>query len=118
MLGRKSMYADEAYKGNFIGADFGLDMDLTNKLPDNWREFNRKFIPLFLEKNIDKTRVAAGLACGMLWTISKGILISDIVLCPNGNNSYLVGEITSGYMYHRGEVLPHRRSVRWFSHIY
>lgn len=115
MLGRKSIYADEAYKGNFIGAGWLEGMDLTNKLSDNWREFNKKFIPIFLEKHIDKTKVTAGLACGMLWTITKGILIEDIVLCPDGKGEYFVGEITSDYDYHKGEILPHRRSVRWFS---
>jgi len=114
MLGRKSIFAEEAFKGNFIGADFGLDMDLKNKLPDNWRDFNKEFIPIFLAKNIDKTKVAAGLACGMLWTVSKGVLIGDIVLCPDGKDSYLVGEVTSEYDFHQGEVLPHRRSVNWF----
>ena len=115
MLGRKSVYADEAYKGNFIGAGWLEDMDLTNKLSDNWREFNKKFIPIFLEKHIDKTKVTAGLACGMLWTVTKGILIEDIVLCPDGKGAYFVGEITSDYDYHKGEILPHRRSVHWFS---
>lgn len=115
MLGRKSIFADEAYKGNFIGADFGLDIDLTNKLPNNWREFNKEFIPKFLEKHLDKTKVAAGLACGFLYTIAKGIEIGDIVLCPDGKGSYFVGEVTSGYIYQKGEVIPHRRNVRWFS---
>ena len=54
MLGRKSVYAEEAHKGNFIGAGWLKDVDLTNKLPDNWRDFNSKFIPLYFEKNPDK----------------------------------------------------------------
>jgi restriction system protein len=117
MLGRKSIYADEAYKGSFIGIDSGLNIDLSNKLPDNWREFNKEFIPIFLEKHIDKTKVAAGLACGMLWTVSKGILISDLILCPDGKGAYFVGEITTNYTYRKDEDLPHRRGVRWFSKV-
>ena len=31
MLGKKSVYAEECYKGNFIGADFGIDIDLIDK---------------------------------------------------------------------------------------
>lgn len=115
MLGQKSIYAAEAYKGNFIGAGWLEETDLTNKLPDSWREFNKKFIPIFLEKHIDKTKVTAGLACGMLYTITKGMLIGDIVLCPDGQGNYYVGEVVGNYEYHKGEILPHQRSVHWYS---
>jgi restriction system protein len=115
MQGRQSIYAEEAYKGNFIAAGFIQDKDLTGHLPDNWREFNKEFIPLFLEQNPQKTKIAAGLACGMLWTISKGIQVGDVVLVPNGRGQYYTGEITGDYKYHREENLPHRRDVRWFS---
>lgn len=117
MLGKKSIHAQEAYKGNFIGADFGIDTDLTNKLPENWREFNKEFIPIFLAKNPDKTKVSAGLACGMLHTIAKGIYTGDIVLCPDGTGNYYVGEVTGDYEYNKGQILPHRRSVKWFSKV-
>lgn len=116
MLGKKSIYAKEAHEGNYIGADYNLKMDLSNKLPESWRDFNKEFIPIFLENHLDKTKVAAGLACGMLWTISKGIQIGDIVLCPDGQGqgSYLVGEIIDNYKYVEGATLPHRRSVCWY----
>ena len=115
MLGRKSVYAQECLKGGFIGADFDVEQDLTKQLPDNWREFNKKFIPIFLSKRPGKSRVAAGLACGALWTVSKGIQQGDIVLCPNGAGSYLIGEVTGGYSYQPGDILPHRRAVSWSS---
>lgn len=115
MLGRKSAYAEEAYKRNFIVAGFIKGRDLSNHLSDNWREFNKKYIPIFLEQNPDKTKVSAGLACGMLWTIAKGVQIGDVVICPDGKGNYYVGEVTGGYEYHKGESLPHRRAVRWFS---
>jgi restriction system protein len=115
MLGRKSAYAEEAYKGNFIGADFGMDQDLTGQLPDSWRDFNEKFIPKYVELNPGKTKISAGLACGMLWTIAKGVQVGDVVLCPDGKGSYYTGEVTSEYEYHNGEILPHRRDVRWFT---
>ncbi|OGG72967.1 hypothetical protein A3A38_01725 [Candidatus Kaiserbacteria bacterium RIFCSPLOWO2_01_FULL_53_17] len=114
MLGQRSAFADEAYKGNFIAAGFIKDKDLAHHLPDNWRDFNKEFIPLFLEQNPGKTRVSAGLACGMLWTVARGIQIGDIVLCPNGQGVYYVGEVTGAYEYHKGQTLPHRRTVRWF----
>ncbi len=115
MLGRQSKYAEEAYKGNFIGADYDIEKDLTNHLPDNWRDFNKEFIPIWFEKNPNKSRVAAGLACGMLWTIAKGLKEGDIVLCPNGKGEYYAGEIIGGYEHQKGQVLQHRRPVRWFS---
>lgn len=117
MLGAKSVFADECYKNNFIGADFLGDINLTGKLPDNWRYFNREFIPIWLDQNPGKSKVAAGLACAMLWTVAKGIKKGDVVLCPNGEGSYYVGEITDDYAFHAGENLPHRRTVRWSAEI-
>jgi len=115
MLGKKSIHADEAYKGNFIGVGWFGNLDLSNKLPENWRDFNKEMIPIYQKENPSKSKVAAGLACGFSWTVARGIQIDDVVLCPDGKGSYSVGEITSNYEYHKGEVLPHRRSVRWFS---
>lgn len=114
MLGQKSVFADECFKGSFIGADFGLEVDLKNKLPDNWKTFNHEFIPIYLQNRPEKTKVAAGLACGALWTVCKGILKGDIVLCPNGLGSYYVGEVLDEYSYHPREILPHRRTVKWY----
>lgn len=115
MLGRKSIYAEEAYRENFIGAGWFEDINLSNKLSENWRDFNKEMIPIYLEKNPEKTKVAAGLACGMLWTITKGIQVGDIALCPDGNGNYHVGEVIGDYEYHKGENIPHRRPVRWLS---
>ncbi len=117
MLGAKSSHAEECYKGNFIGADFGIKEDLTANLPDNWRDFNKKFIPVFLNNLPGKSKVTAGLACGALWTVSKGINNGDIVLCPNGSGSYFVGEVLDTYSYHPGQILPHRRTVKWYSNL-
>ena len=115
MLGRKSIYAEEAYRENFVGAGWFEDINLSNKLSENWRDFNKEMIPIYLEKNPGKTRVAAGLACGMLWTITKGIQVGDIALCPDGNGNYHVGEVIGDYEYHKRENIPHRRPVRWLS---
>lgn len=115
MLGAKSIYAAECFQKNFIGADFIGDIDLTGKLPENWRNFNQEFIPVFLSQKPDKTKVAAGLACGMLWTIAKGLKKGDVVLCPNGEGVYHIGEITGDYEFHAGANLPHQRPVHWYS---
>ena len=114
MLGAKSIHADECYRETFIGGDFGIDTNLSGQLPDIWREFNQKFIPVWLSKNPGKSKVAAGLACGALWTIAKGIQLGDLVICPNGTGSYWVAEVTGNYQYAPDSVLPHRRAVRWY----
>jgi len=114
MLGSKSKYADECYKGNFIGADYGINEDLSTNLSDNWKEFNLKYITVYLSIHPDKTKIGAGLSCGQLWTICKGIRVGDIVLCPDGFGSYYIGEILSNYYYKNNENLPHRRNVKWY----
>ena len=114
MLGRKSKFAEESYNGNFVGIDFLPDVDLTGQFPENWRDFNKKYIPVYLEMREGKTKIAAGLACGALWTLGKGMNQGDIVLCPDGAG-YYVGEIVSDYSYHKGTHLPHRRNVKWYS---
>ena len=113
MLGKQSAHAAECFDGGFIGADFGIHQDLTRQLPAEWREFNREFIPVYQARNPGKTRIGAGLACAALWTIAKGVNIGDIVLCPDGQGTYRVGEVTGDYYYVPGGVLPHRRRVRW-----
>lgn len=113
MLGKKSLFAAECFAGGFIGTDFDLKQSLVGKLPDGWRAFNKEFIPVYQSIHPGKSKVAAGLACGALWTVSKGISISDIVLCPDGSGTYRVGEVTGDYYYEPTGILPHRRPVHW-----
>ena len=112
MLGRKSVYAAECLEGGFIGTDFGILEDLSGKLPEELREFNNHFIPVYLSKHPDKSKIAAGLACGALWTVSKGIKKDDIVLCPDGDGSYRVGELIGDYYYADGQVLRYMGFVK------
>ncbi len=79
MLGRKSVYAQECFEGGYIGANFDINQDLSGDLPDEWRAFNKKFIPVLIARHPDKSKVSAGLACGALWRISKGIKKGDII---------------------------------------
>jgi hypothetical protein len=115
MLGPKSVHASECFAGNFIGTDFDVKQDLSKKLPEEWRAFNKEFIPIFLAAHPDKTKIGAGLACGALWTVSKGIQKGDIVLCPDGTGRYRVGEVTGDYYYEPGKILFHRRPVTWLN---
>jgi len=113
MLGAKHVHAQQCYDEGWIGGGWNIAHDLTGRLPDTYRDFNRIFIPIYLEANPDKSKVAAGLACGMLHTICKSIQVGDIVLCPNGARACWVGEVTGDYFYHPDSDLPHRRPVSW-----
>lgn len=113
MLGKKSVHAAECFAGGFIGTDFGVAEDLKGKLPDSWREFNQSYIPIYQASHPGKSKIAAGLACGFLWTVSKGIQIGDVILSPDGSGRYRVGEVVGEYHYEPGEILFHRRLVRW-----
>lgn len=113
MLGKGGLYADQCKQEGFIGADFGIEEDLSANLFDDWRSFNKHYIPIYLAGHPDKKKVAAGLACGNLWTVCKGLEVGDIVLTPNGRGEYYVGRIASNYFYKPGEILPHRRKMEW-----
>lgn len=114
MLGAKSAHIDECLKGNFIGADFDLNQDLSKHLFENWRDFNKKFIPIWLENHPGKSKVSAGLACGALWTVAKGLKRGDMIISPDGTGKYHIAEVLDEYSYHPGQILPHRRTVRWY----
>lgn len=113
MLGKTSIYASECFVGNFIGVDFDLESDLTDQLPDNWRDFNKYFVPIYLESHPANNKIAAGLACGMTWTLAKGIQIGDVVVSPVGDGTYRLGEVVGNYQYAEGQILRHRRQVKW-----
>lgn len=113
MLGRKSIHAELCFSENFVGLDWFPDTDFAGEFTDNWKDFNKKYVPIYLKQNPEKSKVAAGLACGMTHTLCKHISTNDIVMCPDGNGNYRFGKISGDYYFQRGEVLPHRRNIRW-----
>ena len=113
MLGRAGRFAKMCREEGYIGANFDIKKDLSGSLPENWRKFNEETIPLWLESNPGKSKTAAGVACGFLWTIAKGLQIGDVVLCPSGEGTYYVGTIAGDYYYVPNTDLPHRRKVDW-----
>ncbi len=115
MLGQGSVHADACFAGNFIGTDYDINQDLTPHLTVEWRAFNKAFIPIFLARHPHKTRIGAGLACGALWTVSKGLQRGDRVWCPDGTGRYRVGEVSGDYSYVPDKILPHRRPVTWLN---
>ena len=112
MLGAKSIHAKQCREGGFIFAHFGIELDLSNELTEDFKSFTAKWRPYLVEKE-GKSAVAAGLNCGALWTICKGISIGDTILSPDGTGNYLVGEVTGDYYYVSDSELPHRRPIRW-----
>jgi len=113
LLGKKNAAAAQCLAESFVGVDFNFGEDLTGKFPQDWRTFNSIYVPKFLAQNPGKTKIAAGLACGMGWTFCKGLQIGDIVLCPDGSGVYHCGEITGDYRYVPDSVFPHQRSIKW-----
>ena len=92
MAGRQSIHAAQCFQDGFVGVDYGIGVDLTGRLPEKWRDFNREFIPIYLERHPGKTKIAAGLACGFVWTVTKGLKEGDIVITPNGSGRYRAGD--------------------------
>jgi len=115
MLGAKSIHAELCFAENFIGVDWFPDTDLSGEFSDNWRDFNKKYVPIYLEQNPEKSKVVAGLACGMTYTLCKHIGTNDIVMCPDGNGNYRFGKILGDYHFKSGAILPHRRSIQWLN---
>lgn len=117
MLGSQSRFAEECRKENYIGAGFLRDESLAGKLPDVCQKFNEKYIPKWMAKHPGKSKTSAGLSCGFLWTVCKGLNVGDVVLCPDGQGYYYVGTVTSDYYYEPGTDLPHRRKVQWMNKV-
>lgn len=116
MLGKKSAHAPECFAGGFICCGLGnIKRDIAQDLFDDWRLFNKKLIPEMQPLHPDKSKISLGLWCGFAWTVSKGIRVGDIVLCPDGAGSYRVGEVTGEYFYNEGHELPYCRPVHWLT---
>lgn len=113
-MGKQGQYFEQCYNGNFIGVSFGIDKDLTNDLFDNWRDFNAIYVDHMIEEGISKSRIGAGVSCGAIWTLSKGIEKDAIVICPDLDGNFLPCKIVSNYCYAKGDDPYHRRKVEWF----
>lgn len=114
VLGKKHAFAAEGFAGGYIGSGFGgIQRDVSQELTEDFRAFTTRFMPEMQALHPDKKKIALGLWNGFAWTICKGIQRGDLVLCPDGEGSYRVGEVTGPYYYVDGAELPHRRPVAW-----
>ena len=116
ILGKKHFMADECYNAGFICVGFYKE-DLTNYLYNSVKEFNKYFVPKYLEKRPEKDEKQAIHSCRSLWTVSKKIKIGDVVLCPKNDEECYVGIVTSDYYFEQGTELPNRRNVKWYNTI-
>ena len=112
-LGKGGSNASQAMAEGWVGTGFLSRDDLNGKFPDEWREFNRTYIPVAMEKYGFQSKVGAGLACGMTWTVCKGLNAGDVVLSANGKLHFQVGHVAGDYFFVSGTELPHRRPVQW-----
>ena len=112
MLGAKSSNASQCREEGFVGTDFDIHEDLSGRFPDNWRDFNKEWVPKLQKPETSK--IAAGLWASQLWTMGHKMVEGDVVLSPTGNPGELyVGEIRGQYSYVPEGPLQHRRAVQW-----
>lgn len=114
MAGQGCKFASLCFEQGFIGVDWDIKNDLTEALESNPDAFGKHYLPLYHQANPDSNKIAAGLARSATYNVSKNLLIGDIVLCPNGNGLYYVGEVISDYYFVKNETLPHRRKIKWY----
>ena len=77
-----------AYWAGFFNTYFTIDFK--NDLVDDWREFNKKFVPVFIKNNPNAHKVKAGLACSAIHQVAKRMNNDDLVLCPDGERNYKI----------------------------
>jgi len=116
-LGKANVHATECLKDGYVGTSWFAGVDLTKALDSatDWRAFNKEMIPVYLASSPETKKVAAGLFCGFTYTVAKSVLLGDVVLSPIGEGKYIVGEISSEYVYVPNTPIPHRRQVKWFT---
>jgi restriction system protein len=113
-MGRQGQFFQKSFDENFIGVSYDLDFDISKDLTDNWRDFNSKYVDVLTKKNPEKSRVGAGLNCGVIWTLSKGIKQGAVILCPDLDGNFHPCKVISDYCYEKADDPYHRRKVEWF----
>lgn len=112
-LGVQGSEVDGCVAGGFMGVHFGIEHDLAHELPDDWRAFNRRFIPEMMAGDPSISKIGAGLMCGMLWTACKGIKEGDVIISPTPEGMFHVGRVTGPYRFSADARLTHQRPVAW-----
>ena len=115
--GRTHQWFKEFKNNDYVGVSYGLKTDISADLFENWRDFNKKYIDKVIELSGGiKSRVGAGLNCGVIWTLSKGVEIGNIILCQDEDKNYHACRVTSQYFFSEQEP-HHRRKVEWIGEV-
>ena len=114
-LGQGASHFAQASSESWVGTGWLESLDLSGRFHDNWRDFNKEFIPVAMAEYGMTSKVSAGLACGQTWTLCFGLGKNDLIVSPNGQGQYQIGRITGDYYFQAAGPLPHRRPVDWVS---
>ena len=112
-LGKQGSNLGQCMEEGFAGLDFGLPQDLSGEFTPHWREFNDRFIPIWLEHHPEKNKRSAGLSCAALWTFGEDLKVDDYILAPDGEGNFYAGKVIGDYFYEPSGPLPHRRPIEW-----
>ena len=117
MPGKGGKLFSECIENGYIGINYGIDVDLTNDLLLDRSSFMSKYIPIYLEKNSDKTQKSAENGISTIFKWCKLMQSGDIILSSNGKGGYAVGNIASGYKYRPEFDLSHTRNINWSNEL-
>jgi restriction system protein len=113
ILGAGGTHAEACFSEGWIGADHCAAFDLATSLPPEWEGFKTKFSEVYLKTQPGKSKIAAGLAAGVLFRVCRGMKEGDLILASAGMGNYRLAEVVGPYFYKPGATLPHRRKVHW-----
>ncbi|MDO5863448.1 MULTISPECIES: endonuclease NucS domain-containing protein [Paenarthrobacter] len=111
--GKGGINAQEMIDAGCLGVDYIGDYDIGPYLGAGAKAFRDALNGVYRERFPGTSTMGAGSALGRLWTACEGIQEGDVVLAPKPDKTYQFGVVTSGYEYHPGTALPHRRQVDW-----
>jgi hypothetical protein len=123
ILGKANSHFEECFQNSSIGMNFDFNIDLSEeKEPqffeqNGWKQFNRKYRPIYGKMTGNTSQRSLGLDCAKIWQIRYEMNIGDTILCPDGKGNYFIAEITSDYTYLKDVHLNHTRSVKWLGKI-
>ena len=114
VLGKGNISRDIAKSKNYIGVDFDVEINLSDKSPEGLDTFLRIY---FTEKNQELTNQQIGARVGTVGRFIFNTNIDDLVFINTGERSFNIFKITSDYFYSEINVFPHCKSVEFISTI-